>query len=309
MKWMPMLVLAAPVLCAELGDPAPPLQISAWIKGDAVALPELKGKKPCVVEFWATWCGPCRESIPHLTGMQKRFGDKVVFVGVTDETADKVRPFVEGMGDRMGYAVALDDGGKTRRAYLDAYGIDGIPHAFVIDRSGKVVWHGHPMDGLDKVLQAVIDGIFDLARFKEAAEAREKAGKLANEYLTQVCKGAPLDSVRELGGQVVELGGRDAQLMNDFAWNILTHEKLPNRDLPLALRAAQAAVEASEGSDPAILDTCARALSDNGMPREAVATEKRAILLCKEEDAKLKARLETALAGYEKKAAASTKKP
>ena len=79
-----VLTLALSAVSAELGDPAAPLQIAEWVKGKPVDLAADKGKKIFVVEFWATWCGPCRASIPHLTEMQKKFKDKnVVFIGVS----------------------------------------------------------------------------------------------------------------------------------------------------------------------------------------------------------------------------------
>ena len=99
---------------AELGEPAAPLEIAEWVKGDAVDLAAVKGKKIVVVEFWATWCGPCRTSIPHLTEMQQKFADRgVIFVGVSDETSAKVKPFVDEMGDKLDYTVAIDRNGKT----------------------------------------------------------------------------------------------------------------------------------------------------------------------------------------------------
>ena len=148
---------------AELGDPAPSLQIADWIKGEAVDLTDVKGKKVVVVEFWATWCGPCRTSIPHLTELQRKFQERgVVFVGVSDETATQVKPFVNEMGDKMEYTVAVDRGRQTSAAYMEAFGENGIPHAFVIDLEGRIVWHGHPMSGLDSVLDRIAAKTFDL---------------------------------------------------------------------------------------------------------------------------------------------------
>ena len=88
--------LAPSVFADKIGDPAAPLKIKEWVKGKEVNV--LDGKNLYVVEFWATWCGPCKVSIPHLTEMQKKFKDRgVVFVGISDEAVDKVKPFVENM--------------------------------------------------------------------------------------------------------------------------------------------------------------------------------------------------------------------
>jgi thiol-disulfide isomerase/thioredoxin len=107
------LLAAASLLAANLGDAASPLDIKDWVKGSPVDLAAGKGKTIYVVEFWATWCPPCRTSIPHLTEMQKKFKDQgVVFVGVSSEKTDVVKKFVDKMGDKMDYTVAVD-AGKT----------------------------------------------------------------------------------------------------------------------------------------------------------------------------------------------------
>ena len=67
------LALAGSLFAADLGDEAKPLQISKWVKGKKVNLAKGKGKKVYVVEFWATWCPPCRTTIPHLTELQKKY--------------------------------------------------------------------------------------------------------------------------------------------------------------------------------------------------------------------------------------------
>jgi thiol-disulfide isomerase/thioredoxin len=136
---------------AKIGDPAAPLKITEWVKGGPVDLS--KRDKIYVVEFWATWCGPCRTSIPHLTELQKKFASKdVVFVGISAEKPSVVKPFVEKMGDRMDYVVACDDERQTNSGYMEAYGRNGIPSAFIVDRQGKVAWAGHPMAGLESKL-------------------------------------------------------------------------------------------------------------------------------------------------------------
>ena len=105
-----------------------------------------------VVEFWATWCPPCRTSIPHLTKTQEKFKARGVnIIGVTDEDLDTVEPFIKKMGDKMDYSVAIDKGG-TAKDYMNKYKIRSIPHAFIV-KDGEVVWHDDPMSGLDKAIE------------------------------------------------------------------------------------------------------------------------------------------------------------
>ena len=168
---------------AELGDPAADLQIKKWIKGEPVKLDEKD--KTYVVEFWATWCPPCRTSIPHLTEVQKRFKDQgVVIIGISDETENTVSKFVDQMGDKMDYRVAIDNQRKTSAGYMAAYGVNGIPHAFIV-KDQKVIWEGHPMAGLDKTLEQIVAGKYDI----ETAKAQSKLSTLMDEFREAVAQG------------------------------------------------------------------------------------------------------------------------
>ena len=142
------------LFAAKIGDPAAALSIGEWIKGQPVDLATVKGEKIVVVEFWATWCGPCRTSIPHLTKLQQKFTDRdVVFVGISDEDPATVREFVNKMGEKMDYVVACDANRQTSDGYMKAFGKNGIPQAFVVDREGNIAWEGHPMGDLEKTLE------------------------------------------------------------------------------------------------------------------------------------------------------------
>jgi len=101
--------------------------------------PETEGK-PMIVEFWGTWCPPCRASIPHLNEIYAKYKDKgLQIVGITDEDRAKIKKFEKEVP--IEYAVALDANGK----YAKPFGIQGIPHAVLVDKTGKIVWEGHPM--------------------------------------------------------------------------------------------------------------------------------------------------------------------
>src|SRR5262252_7716637 len=71
-------VIATPAFAAKLGDPAAPLKINEWVKGKEVDVTD--GKAIYVVEFWATWCGPCKASIPHLSKLQTE-NPEITFIG------------------------------------------------------------------------------------------------------------------------------------------------------------------------------------------------------------------------------------
>ncbi|MCP5522162.1 MAG: redoxin family protein [Verrucomicrobiales bacterium] len=196
-------LLLMPARTADLGKPAAPLKIAEWVKGKAVDLADAKGRKVVVVEFWATWCPPCRTSIPHLTELQKKFKDKdVVFIGVTDEKADVVKPFVKKMGDQMDYIVAIDQDGQTAKGYMEAYGQNGIPTAFVVDKAGNVVWVGHPMADLERTVEAVLAGTYDIKTAQRRAEAMELVQKFFTEAQQDEADDAALE---KLAAQIEKL--------------------------------------------------------------------------------------------------------
>jgi len=163
----------------KVGDVAPKLQVSKWVQGEPVK--EFERDKAYVVEFWATWCGPCVVSIPHLNELHNKFKDKgLVVIGqdVWEQKQEAVVPFVKKMGDKMTYRVALDsvegdDKGAMASAWMEAAGQGGIPTAFVVDKQGKIAWIGHPMKLKEPLLEQILQGKYDLQ--KAAAEAAERA--------------------------------------------------------------------------------------------------------------------------------------
>ncbi len=175
------LVAAEPAKYVTIGDPAPALKPAKWLKGTPVS--KFKTGHIYVVEFWATWCNPCKENIPHLTELAKKYKKDVSIIGVSIwETAKpgdgdpmkKVEAFVKQQGDNMDYIVAAD-GPKNVIAdsWMKAASEGGIPCSFIIGRDGKVAWIGHPAQ-MENTLQQVIAGTHDVAAAREARETRLK---------------------------------------------------------------------------------------------------------------------------------------
>ena len=167
----------------SIGDMAPALDVEKFIKGDAVTGFE-KGRV-YVVEFWATWCGPCIASMPHISKLQKQYKDSVTIIGVniaedvggnkySDKTLGTVTDFVTTAGNRIGYTIAYDGGAKkTNTNYMVAAGRTSIPQAFVVNQDGKVAWMGHPAV-LDVVLSEVVATKWDLTTSPAKLTAAEK---------------------------------------------------------------------------------------------------------------------------------------
>jgi len=173
-----------------IGDLAPKLQVSKWVQGEPVKT--FEKDKAYIVEFWATWCGPCRVSIPHLNELHEKFQDKdLVVIGqdVWERDESLVEPFVKKMGDKMTYRVAMDDKSKEEQGamattWMKAAGQNGIPTAFVINKQGKVAWIGHPMSLKEQLLEDILADRYDLA--KAAAEKEQEEENRAQ--LTELSK-------------------------------------------------------------------------------------------------------------------------
>jgi thiol-disulfide isomerase/thioredoxin len=132
----------------KVGSIPPEVSANDWLNTENTpTLAGLKGKV-VVVEFWATWCGPCVAGIPHLNKIHEEYGPKgLVLLSFTDQSKTGIENF---MKDKpMKYVLG------TGSELASEYGVRGIPHAFIIGRDGKVAWHGNPNDkDFDKLLFA-----------------------------------------------------------------------------------------------------------------------------------------------------------
>jgi len=283
----------------KLGDPAPEITGLKWIKKGPI---EMKKGSIYVIEFWATWCGPCKVSIPHLTEVQKKFRDKnVTVIGISNENAATVEPFVKDMGEKMDYAVAVDANGFATRDYMRAFEQSGIPTAFIVDKETRLVWFGHPLGGLDKVLEQVINGSFDVEAHRKKIEEEKKLIGYAMKYFDTITSQGP-EQAAETGRQIVKEAPAD--FLSEFATVILTRLPKDKRDLTLAVQAAQKANQLTEGKDFSMLNTYAFALYESASEQMLLAAEyqKKAIEVSDKNNEQMQEALKKTLEKYEKAA-------
>jgi thiol-disulfide isomerase/thioredoxin len=163
----------------KVGDPAPAFKVSKWLQG--VEVKSFEKGKVYVVEFWATWCGPCIVMMPHMSDLQMEYRERgITFIGFTakdpNNSAEKVEQFVAKRGPKLKYTFAYADDRETYDAWMKAANQNGIPCCFVVGRDQKIAFIGHPMY-LDEVLPKVDTGTWT----KDDVAAMEKVGKEVND--------------------------------------------------------------------------------------------------------------------------------
>lgn len=260
--------LSATAATLAIGDAAPELKASKWVKGGEVA--KLEADKTYVVEFWATWCGPCRVSIPHLTEMAHKFPN-VTFIGmhVRERDADKdaaVATFVGKMGDKMDYHVAMDtEDTFMAKNWMDPAGQNGIPAAFLV-QNGKIVWIGDPMGGLNKTIEEVNAGKYDMEKAKQRFEAQKKYEAFYGKAMLGGDEAELLKEGKELEALDQQLGG-----IRPDDGKFDTQEFLKLAKFSIAMRAYQKAV--MQGTDDAKitkLETAAKAVAPKDTDFDAI---------------------------------------
>ncbi len=174
-----------------IGDKAPKFPVAGFVKGNKIDHLELG--KTYVIEFWATWCGPCIASMPHLSEMADKYQGKVNFVSVntwdynkdanrvpeTEEThVKRVGDWVAKNTEKMRYNIVRDDVNDTiSTTWMRAAGQNGIPCAMIVNAQGKIAWIGHPMS-MAEPLEAVSNKTWDLKAFKEKFDKQIAAAKV-----------------------------------------------------------------------------------------------------------------------------------
>lgn len=152
-----------------LGQPAPPLKL-ALLDGGTADLAAHRGRDVVILDFWATWCGPCRRAMPIIARVADRYREKgVVFYAVNlEEDPEQVREFLDETG--LALTVALDADGKVGQAYR----AEAIPQTVLVGKDGSVqVVHVGLLPELDEQLSAELEAL--LKGENLAAQALEAA--------------------------------------------------------------------------------------------------------------------------------------
>jgi len=283
-----------------VGSTAPGWNIAHWVKGEFNPTAD----EVYVIEFWATWCPPCRKSIPHLSKLQEEYrANGLVIVGVTEEKAEVVEPFVERMGSKMDYIVAIDNRGKTSRAWMQAAGKKGIPMAFIVDRSKTIQFIGNPLSPefevtlalvmtgrYNKEKQAAAAPIIATARRNAAGQSWEAAKKSYSEaividkmvfaelYIEQfkmlLLKQRDTNAAYSFAMDIITTRGEeDPELLTWLAKTIATDAELQpeQRRMPIAVQAAETALKnAKQKNDPRFLAALAEIKFHNGDLEDAI---------------------------------------
>lgn len=293
----------------NVGDSSPRLSIEKWMLGDEVA--ELEKGKVYIVEFWATWCVPCRRAIPFLSHLQDAYGDYgFEIIGISNEKEEDVRRFLQSNPGLISYKIALDRDDNTGRAWMHASGQQGIPSSFIVDREGKIQYIGHPQgDHIETILRLVLQGRYDKKLFDKVASAvtayedarKVRNWRLATTHLDQVIDQnshvfamfnidkfemllvdmSDADGAYGFARGLLEKYSNDAHFLVTLAEHIATDPKIDNekRDLDLAMKAAKAAQQAGQPNDPAIMATLALVHFHQGDVEEAIRLQRRAWMI------------------------------
>ena len=134
------------------GAPAPNFSLPDR-SGRTFSLSDFRGR-PLLVDFWATWCGPCRETMPEVERLHRKYRGQLQVVGINIEgnSQDVLRYLDEG-----GYTFpVLFDSGNWDSSVATSYGVSSIPRTFLIDRNSRVLYDGHPQRLSEEQIQAAI---------------------------------------------------------------------------------------------------------------------------------------------------------
>ncbi|MEO1614391.1 MAG: redoxin domain-containing protein [Planctomycetota bacterium] len=174
-----------------IGSKAPSLDIEYYFESDDPKVTKFEKGQVYVVEFWATWCGPCIASMPHLADLQNEFRESgVKIISISDEdletvqaTMEKPYPGQEATFAKVTspYILTTDPDRSVYTDYMVAAEQNGIPTSFIVGKSGLIEWIGHPAE-LDEPLASVVGDSWDREAFKAEMEEQQQFQSILQEF-------------------------------------------------------------------------------------------------------------------------------
>ena len=200
-----------------IGSKAPPLNVEHWMSngnGKFKPVTTFTPGRVYVVEFWATWCAPCVASMPHLAETQRKYGNKVQIVSISDEDLETIENFLKSgvrsvksaTDEKDGkakteetkkqtyaeltsvYCLTTDPDGSSNIDYMEAAAQNGIPTSFIVGKTGQIEWIGHPMS-IDEALEAVVTDKWDRAAFLEKFKKEQDHDSMMAKLAAMMRKG------------------------------------------------------------------------------------------------------------------------
>lgn len=292
-----------------VGNPAPKLMYKTWVQGKPIQNFE-KGNI-YVLDFWSTNCRGCVSVMPHLSMISQKLKNKVNFIGisVSEKDATLVAPFVAGLGKKITYSIAVDDGYMLNNFLRPL--TNHLPTTVIIGKDGLIEWVGSAFD-LENILPKIIDDKWDIDIFKKQLSSEEplqdmkaKIGDNADwnaikSDLLQKYHGLNADSII-LSWQYSYYGSKgeipkfcsslvkyvedflpksNPDLMNIYAWYIFTNSS----DKEQLYTAAKWLETKAASIYPVALDTYANLLYKIGKKRKAIVSQRKALELIDQEE-------------------------
>lgn len=317
-----LMLMASPAFAQKqmgVGSKPPKLVDVDWLRGKPVK--QFRRGTTYVVYFWATSGRNCARTVPLLEGLRDSHPkQRLELLGINIWSQPDGMPAETYLDKREGFMdfpIARDRFDKTARLWNKLVGLPSVPRVVIINRVGVIAWSGHPFDGVDVALDAILAR--DEEALAELVAARTELHEKAEELREEIDKFSRYKWWSKLSDQIGELIALDQQfygtwsgrkyealvfdgkheeaasfgrrivderlvtceaVLNEMAWFIVNPRgkvKDPDRDVELALRTASLANELSGGRDAGILDTLARAHHLSGNAEQALSFQQLAV--------------------------------
>lgn len=317
-----LMLMAAPAFAQKqkgVGAAPPKLVDVEWLRGKPVK--QFRRGTTYVLYFWATDARNCARTVPMLEELRDTHAkQRVALLGINIWARSGTMPaedFLEKREGFMDFPIARDRLGKTAKVWSKLVGLPSVPRVVIINRLGVIAWSGHPFDGVDVALDAILAR--DEEALAELVAARSEVHDKAKELRETITKSWKYKWWHKVPDQINELIALDEQfygtwagskyqalvfdgkheeaasygrqimderlvtcesVLNKLAWFIVDPDgdfEDADRDVELALRTARFANELSGGRDSTILDTLARAHHLSGDVDQALSFQQLAV--------------------------------